>query len=102
MNILQSNMATWQGKLIYIAHFIHNGQIQSPYTIKANNYHLKIIQKNAFLVLVRIIGSSVLYELQLYGHFGKANKKTITIVHPAGNKGIHEFLHTLIGNKMFL
>jgi len=33
-----------------------------------------------------------IYELQLsYGLFGKANEKSITIIHPAGDKSMHKF-----------
>ncbi len=44
-------------------------------------------------------GSSVLYELQLSnGLLGEAGE-TITIVHPAGDKGMNKFLQVLTGNK---
>ncbi len=45
-------------------------------------------------------GSSVLDELQLSdGLLWKAGKETITIIHPAVNKGMNKFLQTLTGNK---
>ncbi len=39
-------------------------------------------------------GSSVLDEI-----LGKAGEETITIVHPAGDKGMNKFLQVLTGNK---
>ncbi len=42
-------------------------------------------------------GSSVLDELQLSN--GLLCKDTITIIHPAGDKGMNEFLQILTGNK---
>ncbi len=42
-------------------------------------------------------GSSVLDELQLFN--GILGKETITIIHPAGDKGINKFLQVLAGNK---
>ncbi len=52
-----------------------------------------------FLVLVRI-GSSVLDELQLSnGLLWKADEETITIIHPAGYKGMNKFLQILTANK---
>ncbi len=45
-------------------------------------------------------GSSVLDELQLSnGLLGKAGEETITIIHPAGDKGMNKFLQVLTGNK---
>ncbi len=45
-------------------------------------------------------GSSVLDELQLSnGLLWKAGKETITIIHPAGDKGMTKFLLVLTGNK---
>ncbi len=45
-------------------------------------------------------GSSVLDELQLSnGLLGKAGEETITIIHPAGDKGMNKFLQILTGNK---
>ncbi len=45
-------------------------------------------------------GSSVLDELQLSnGLLGKAGEETITIIHPAGDKGMSKFLKVLTGNK---
>ncbi len=45
-------------------------------------------------------GSSVLDELQLSnGLLWKAGEETITIIHPAGNKGMNKFLQILNGNK---
>ncbi len=47
-------------------------------------------------------GSSVLDELQLSnGLLWKAGEETITIVHPAGDKGMNKFLQILTGNKTF-
>ncbi len=38
-------------------------------------------------------GNSVLDELQLSnGLLGKASEETITIIHPAGDKGMNKFL----------
>ncbi len=42
-------------------------------------------------------GSSVLDELQLSN--GLLWKATITIIHPAGDKGMNKFLQVLTGNK---
>ncbi len=42
-------------------------------------------------------GSSVLDELQLYN--GLLWKETITVIHPAGDKGMNKFLQVLTGNK---
>ncbi len=42
-------------------------------------------------------GSSVLDELQLSN--GLLWKETITIIHPAGDKGMNKFLQVLTGNK---
>ncbi len=45
-------------------------------------------------------GSSVLDELQLSnGLLWKAGEETITIIHPAGDKGMNKFLQVLTGNK---
>ncbi len=45
-------------------------------------------------------GSSILDELQLSnGLLWKAGEETITIVHPAGDKGMNKFLQILTGNK---
>ncbi len=45
-------------------------------------------------------GSSVLDELQLSnGLLWKAGEETITIIHPAGDKGMNKFLQILTGNK---
>ncbi len=45
-------------------------------------------------------GSSVLDELQLSnGLLWKAGKETITIIHPAGDKGMNKFLQVMTGNK---
>ncbi len=57
-----------------------------------------------FLVLVIFSGSnpgsSVLDELQLSnGLLGKAGEETITIIHPAGDKGTNKFLQVFTGNK---
>ncbi len=47
-------------------------------------------------------GSSVLDELQLSnGLLSKASEETITIIHPAGDKGMNMFLQILTGNKTF-
>ncbi len=44
--------------------------------------------------------SSVLDELQRSnGLLGKAGEETITIIHPAGDKGMNKFLKVLTGNK---
>ncbi len=44
-------------------------------------------------------GSSVLDELQLSnGLLWKAGEETITIIHPAGDKGMNKFLQILTGN----
>ncbi len=44
--------------------------------------------------------SSVLDELQLSnGLLGKAGEETITIIHPAADKGMNKFLKILTGNK---
>ncbi len=44
--------------------------------------------------------SSVLDELQLSdGLLWKAGEETITIIHPADNKGMNKFLQILTGNK---
>ncbi len=44
--------------------------------------------------------SSVLDELQLSnGLLWKAGEETITIIHPAGDKGMNKFLQVLTGNK---
>ncbi len=46
------------------------------------------------------LGSSVLDELQLSnGLLGKAGEETITIIHPAGDKGMNKFLQVSTGNK---
>ncbi len=46
-------------------------------------------------------GSSVLDELQLSnGLVWKASEETITIVHPAGDKGMNKFLQVLTANKI--
>ncbi len=46
--------------------------------------------------------SSVLDELQLSnGLLCKAGEETITIIHPAGDKGMNMFLQILTGNKTF-
>ncbi len=46
-------------------------------------------------------GSSVLDELQLSNALlWKAGEETITIIHPAGDKGMNTFLQILTGNKM--
>ncbi len=42
-------------------------------------------------------GSSVLDELQLSN--GLLWKETITIIHPAGDRGMNKFLQVLTGNK---
>ncbi len=42
-------------------------------------------------------GSSVLDELQLSN--GLLWKETITIIHPAGDKGMNKFLQILTGNR---
>ncbi len=42
-------------------------------------------------------GSSVLDELQLSNAL--LGKETITIIHPAGDKGMNKFLQVLTGNK---
>ncbi len=42
-------------------------------------------------------GSSVLDELQLSN--GLLCEETITIIHPAGDKGMNKFLQVLTGNK---
>ncbi len=42
-------------------------------------------------------GSSVLDELQLSNSL--LWKETITIIHPAGDKGMNKFLQILTGNK---
>ncbi len=45
-------------------------------------------------------GSSVLDELQLSnGLLWEAGEETITIIHPAGDKGMNKFLQILTGNK---
>ncbi len=45
-------------------------------------------------------GSSVLDELQLSnGILGKAGEETITIIHPAGDKGMNKFLQVLTETK---
>ncbi len=45
-------------------------------------------------------GSSVLDELQLSnGLLWKAGEETITLIHPAGDKGMNKFLQVLTGNK---
>ncbi len=45
-------------------------------------------------------GSSVLDELQLSnGLLGNAGEETITIIHPACDKGMNKFFQVLIGNK---
>ncbi len=49
-------------------------------------------------------GSSVLDELQLstfffFFFFGKAGQESITVVHPAGDKGMNKFLQIWSGNK---
>ncbi len=45
-------------------------------------------------------GSSVLDELQLSnGLLWKAGEETITIIHPAGDKGMNKFLQVMTGNK---
>ncbi len=45
-------------------------------------------------------GSSVLDELQQSnGLLGKAGEETITIIHPAGDKGMNKFLQILTANK---
>ncbi len=45
-------------------------------------------------------GSSVLDELQLSnGLLWKAGEETITVIHPAGDKGMNKFLQVLTGNK---
>ncbi len=45
-------------------------------------------------------GNSVLDELQLSnGLLWKAGEETITIIHPAGDKGMNKFLQVLTGNK---
>ncbi len=45
-------------------------------------------------------GSSILDELQLSnGLLWKAGEETITIIHPAGDKGMNKFLQVLTGNK---
>ncbi len=45
-------------------------------------------------------GTSVLDELQLSnGLLWKAGEETITIIHPAGDKGMNKFLQILTGNK---
>ncbi len=47
-------------------------------------------------------GSSVLDELQLSnGLLWKAGEKTITLIHPAGDKGMNKFLQILTANKTF-
>ncbi len=44
--------------------------------------------------------SDVLDELQLSnGLLWKAGEETITIIHPAGDKGMNKFLQVLTGNK---
>ncbi len=46
-------------------------------------------------------GSSVLDELQLSnGLLWKAGEKTITMIHPAGDKDVNKFLQILAGNKI--
>ncbi len=45
-------------------------------------------------------GSSVLDELQLSnGLLWKAGEETITIIHPAADKGMNKFLQILTANK---
>ncbi len=47
-------------------------------------------------------GSSVLDELQLSnGLLRKPGEETITIIHPAGDKGMNTFLQILTGNKTY-
>ncbi len=47
--------------------------------------------------------SDVLDELQLSnGLLGKAGQELITIVHPAADKDMNEFLEVLTRNKTFL
>lgn len=42
---------------------------------------------------LRMFSSSILYELQIsYGLFGRASEESITIVHPAGDKSMNNFL----------
>ncbi len=44
--------------------------------------------------------SSILDELQLSnGLLGKASEETVTIIHPAGDKGMRKFLQVFTGNK---
>ncbi len=44
-------------------------------------------------------GSSILDELQLSnGLLWKAGEETITIIHPAGDKGMNKFLQVLVAN----
>ncbi len=46
-------------------------------------------------------GSSVLDELQLSsGLLGKAGEETVTVIHPACDKGMNKFLQVLTGNKI--
>ncbi len=49
-------------------------------------------------------GGSVLDELQLSNSclLWKAGEETITIIHPAGDKGMNKFLQVVTGNKTFL
>ncbi len=45
-------------------------------------------------------GSSILDELQMSnGLLWKAGEETITIIQPAGDKGMNKFLQILTGNK---
>ncbi len=48
-------------------------------------------------------GSCVLDELQLSnGLLWKAGEETMTIIHPAGDKGMNKFLQILTGSKIIL
>jgi len=48
-----------------------------------------------FLVLLRI--PTVALEVQLsYGLFGKASEEAITIIYPAGDESMHNFLLVLV------
>ncbi len=45
-------------------------------------------------------GSSIQDELQQSnGLLGRVGEETITIIHPAGDKGMNKFLQILTGNK---
>ncbi len=47
-----------------------------------------------------LLAAAFLDELQLSnGLLCKAGEETITIIHPAGDKGMNKFLQVLTGNK---